>query len=401
VNTPEAVQLLSGLLRALFWLAGVPVLAGCAYLLLLTLLSGRITAPPLRDTRLRFDVFVPAHDEAAGIARTVRNLRRLDWPPGAFRVRVIADNCGDDTAARARAAGAEVLERHEPQRRGKGHALDWAFGRSVAEGWADAVVVVDADSEASPNLLRACAARLQAGACAVQVRYGVLNPQASWRTRLMAVALGAIHDLRSRARERLRLSSGIRGNGWCVATAILRGMPYQCHSLVEDVEYGIALGLAGERVRYADEAQVLGEMTSRGDTAASQRRRWEQGRRQLGALRRPLLRQAWRKLDPVCLDLCADLALPPLSQLALGLAALALAALLLGAAGLALPGAVPLLAAAAAALALYVLRGWRLSGLGPAVLLDLIRVPWFVAWKLWVLAQRSNGEWLRTGRERP
>lgn len=396
MNTPEAIQLL---LRVLFWLAATPVLAGCAYLLLLTLLSGRNAAPPLLDTELRFDVFVPAHDEGAGIARTVRNLRGLDWPPGGFRVRVIADNCTDDTAARARAAGAEVLERRDPQLRGKGHALDWAFRRSVAEGWADAVVVVDADSEVSPNLLRAFAARLQAGACAVQARYGVLNPQASWRTRLMSVALGAIHDVRSRARERLRLSCGIRGNGWCVATPTLRGMPYQCHSLVEDVEYGIALGLAGECVRYADEARVLGEMTSRGDAAASQRRRWEQGRHQLKALRRPLLRQAWRNFDPVCLDLCADLVLPPLSQLALGLVAVAVAAALLAAGGVALPGAAALLAAAAAALLLYVLRGWRLSGLGPAVLLDFVRVPWFIAWKLWVLAQHSTGEWLRTGRE--
>ena len=140
MNTPEALQLLPGLLRALFWLASVPVLAGCAYLLLLTLLSGRNTPPPLRDSELRFDVLVPAHNEGGGIARTVRNLRSLDWPPGAFRVRVIADNCSDDTAARARAAGAEVLEREDAQRRGKGHALDWAFRRSVDEGWADVVV---------------------------------------------------------------------------------------------------------------------------------------------------------------------------------------------------------------------------------------------------------------------
>ena len=39
-----------------------------------------------------------------------------------------------------------------------------ALYRALAEGWADAVVVVDADSEASANLLEACAARLAHGA---------------------------------------------------------------------------------------------------------------------------------------------------------------------------------------------------------------------------------------------
>ena len=80
---------------------------------------------------------------------------------------------------------------------------------------------------------------------------------------------------------------------------------------------------------------------------------------------------------------------------------IAIIALLLGVCGISLPGATTLLAMAGAALVLYVLRGWRLSGLGPAVLLDFMRVPWFIAWKLWVLAQHSTGEWLRTGRESP
>jgi len=56
--------------------------------------------------------------------------------------------------------------------------------------------VVDADSEVSPNLLEAFAARIEAGAGAIQADYGVLNPDASWRTRLMAIAHGAFHTLR-------------------------------------------------------------------------------------------------------------------------------------------------------------------------------------------------------------
>jgi poly-beta-1,6-N-acetyl-D-glucosamine synthase len=53
-------------------------------------------------------VLIPAHDEAAGIADTLVALGRQTRRPD--RVVVIADNCSDDTAAIARACGAEVVE---------------------------------------------------------------------------------------------------------------------------------------------------------------------------------------------------------------------------------------------------------------------------------------------------
>src|SRR6185503_643631 len=153
-------------------------------------------------------------------------------------------------------AGAYVIERNDSVRRGKGFALQYAFRASHEAAWADAVVVVDADTEVSTNLLEAFATRIEAGADAVQVRYGVLNSEASWRTQLLAVAKACFHDVRSRARERLALSCGLRGNGWCVTHCLLAEIPYEAFSLVEDVEYGITLGLAGYRVHYADEAFV-------------------------------------------------------------------------------------------------------------------------------------------------
>ena len=85
---------------ALFMLA-LPATVMSSYLLLLTLLS-RAAPPASRSSRrLRFDVIVPAHDEAAIIARVVASLRALDWPARRFRVLVVADNCTDSTAANA------------------------------------------------------------------------------------------------------------------------------------------------------------------------------------------------------------------------------------------------------------------------------------------------------------
>jgi cellulose synthase/poly-beta-1,6-N-acetylglucosamine synthase-like glycosyltransferase len=392
---------MNALLLASLAAVALPTVPACLYLVGLTVLSRRLPPAPGSGRGLRFDVIVPAHDEAPVIGRTVASLLALDWPRDQFRVVVIADNCTDTTAELARAAGATVVERQEPGRRGKGHALEFAFAASASRGWADALVVVDADTVASVNLLEAFASRLERGAEAVQAHYGVLDGQRSWRTRLLAIALGAFHVARSRGRERLRLSCGIRGNGWCVTPALLRRVPYAAFSLAEDLEYGIDLGLAGFRVHYAGEATVAGEMVAGEEAARSQRQRWEGGRLALIRSRAlPLLRGVGGRGGRVCLDLLTDLLLPPLSWIAL-----AVLMLVVLAAGGVLSGAVAatwLWAAAACALALfvYVLRGWQLSGVGPVGLLDLARAPAFVAWKmLLTLRHRRPTEWVRTRRE--
>lgn len=381
-------------------LAGVPA---AAYLLLATLLSARQRPPPRSSRRLKFDVFVPAHDELHVIQRVVQSLKRLDWPADRFRIIVIADNCTDATATLARDAGATVFERHDPVFRGKGHALAYAFERSAAEAWADAVVVIDADSQASANLLESFAARIERGAPAVQAHYGVLNPMASWRTRLMTIATAAFHIVRSRARERLGLSCGIRGNGWCVTHRLLQRVPYQAFSLAEDLEYGIEIGLAGWRVHYADEAHADADMASSVEVANTQRQRWEQGRFQLISGKTPaLLRAALAKRSAVCLDLALDLLVLPLSYVALSLIVLTVLA---AAAGWWRPVLLPWLylgMSSLAAVALYVLRGWQLSGIGARGLVDLARAPLFLVWKiLLLLKRRTTNEWIRTEREKP
>ena len=231
---------MTSILDLLLWLVSLPVLLAAGYLLAATLLSRRLEAPASNSLERRFRIIVPAHNEAAGIAETVRSLLAVDYPASRFDVLVVADNCQDDTAERARAVGAQVLERQDSEHRGKGYALHHTFERLPAD--VDAVVVVDADTLVSPNLLRAFAARRNLGADAIQADYAVRNPNASWRTRLIAIAFGSFHIVRSRARERLRLSCGLRGNGMCFSAALLAQVPHEAYSIVEDVRIRSAPG---------------------------------------------------------------------------------------------------------------------------------------------------------------
>jgi cellulose synthase/poly-beta-1,6-N-acetylglucosamine synthase-like glycosyltransferase len=380
----------------LLFVLGVPLLLAAAYLFFATLLSAKPAVPENAALTRRFRFIVPAHNESAGIAATVKSLLAVDYPAELFDVVVVADNCVDDTAAQARAAGATVLERQDAELRGKGYALHHAFSALPAD--TDAVVVIDADTLVSPNILRAFGARRDQGAHAVQADYSVRNPNASWRTRLITIAFGAFHIVRSRARERLRVSCGLRGNGMCFSKALLAEVPHNAFSIVEDVEYGLRLGEAGYRVFYADEAHVYGEMVSGASAASSQRRRWEDGRRQLvreHAAR--ILRAAFSRRKLVLLDLGLDLLIPPLSRIA--------AAAVVGSA---LAWALSLRVSAASfsfcvfAVILYVLRGWMVSGTGARGLFDLALAPVYVVWKAGLRLRRSPAStqtWVRTKRE--
>lgn len=381
----------------------IPVLSWTAYLAAMAALScGSRRTPTAAVPETRFDVIVPAHDEEPGIAATVANLLAIDYPAELRRVIVVADNCTDATAARAREAGALVFERHDPLQRGKGYALAYAFER-VLEGDAHAFVVIDADTRATANVLRAFDVRLRAGAPAVQAHYGVLNPESSWRTRLMHLGFTLFHDVRSRARERLGVSTGLRGNGMGFAKATLSQVPHDAFSVVEDVEYGVQLGLRGHRVHYAGEAHVLGEMVSSEKASRSQRRRWEGGRWLLARRHAlPLLREGLRRRSLLLLDLAADLLVPPLSYVALFTAAGVAAAAVWAWSG---HGAWwPLVSWSAAALGLgaYVARGLWLAKAGPRGILDLLWAPVYVVWKIALAVQwrgSSQREWVRTTRE--
>src|ERR1700677_3464055 len=116
---------------------------------------------------IRLAVVVPAHDEEAMIARTVASLRAAD---GGAEVFVVAHNCADATARIAAEAGARVVELNNRQLLGKGAALRHGFAAAFAGG-ANAVLVVDADTAVSANLISATRAMLEAGADATQCRY--------------------------------------------------------------------------------------------------------------------------------------------------------------------------------------------------------------------------------------
>lgn len=222
-----------------------------------------------------FAVIVPAHNEGKLIAQCVASL--IACGDAHTTVYVIAHNCSDQTAQIAAEAGAVVLPLQDDGSKGKGAALFYGFEQALQRG-AHAVMVIDADSVVSPDLLAQARHAFAAGADAVQCRYVVANAEDTDRTRLLALSFLGINVLRPRGRARLGLSCGIFGNGFALSADTLRAIPYVAHSVVEDLEYHLMLVRAGRRVQFLDTVQVFGEMPDNSAAASTQRARWEGGR---------------------------------------------------------------------------------------------------------------------------
>lgn len=339
----------------------------------------------------RFVVIVPAHDEEAGIAATVESLRAAGCTPS-----VVADNCSDATADRARAAGAEVWERHEPDRRGKGEALAWAFDR-LPEG-TGAVAVVDADCVVSPNLLEALGARLAAGARAVQASYVVANPDESTSAAARFAGFALINHVRPLGKSALGLSCGLLGSGMAFDRPLLREVPWTAFEVTEDSGYHLRLVEAGVRVEFAPEASVASAMPTTLEAAESQRERWEAGAWQLARSRVPeLVATGLRERDPNCLHAGIELLVPPQSLIMAANGAVAILATAARA-----HAARRIATAALAGQVVFVLAGLRVANAPPSVYRALATAPLLAARNAGLYTRLARGwrpsGWVRTRR---
>ena len=372
---------------------------------LLALLAAAAARPPRQPQvggppgRLRLAVLVPARDEEATIGATLASLQAVAYPHDRRELIVIADNCSDATASVAATAGVTVWPRAGGAAGGKGAALAWALARLRAGGpQADAVVIVDADCAASPNLLTAIEAHMRAGADAVQVAYGVANPGASWLAGLRYASFTLVNLVRPRGKAAVGLSCGLFGTGMAFSAALLERHPWTACSLVEDQEYHLEIVAGGERVAFAPEAWVRSPMPTSLGAARSQQLRWDAGRPDLIRRYTPrLLRLGARRRDPARLHAAIEPFVPPQSLLFVGHAV----ALLMT---LRAPRRVRRLAlAAAAAQAAFVVGGLALVGVPAAVWRALALAPALAAWKAALLARlwlgRAPIDWVRTERE--
>jgi cellulose synthase/poly-beta-1,6-N-acetylglucosamine synthase-like glycosyltransferase len=386
---------------ALCALAALPVLVLLAQVLLAH--GGRRASASAVASRSDADVavLIPAHNEAAGIEATLRCLQ--SQLRSGDRVLVVADNCSDDTAALARRAGAEVIERSHAVDRGKGFALDFGVRHLSARPPA-MVLIVDADCLLDAGALDTLAGLCSSSGRPVQALYE-MNAQAGagLRARVSAFAWRVRNRVRPLGWWVVGAPCQLMGTGMMFPWALLRDAPLASGHIAEDVQLGADLALRGKPPLFAPQARVTSTFPEGDAAAASQRRRWEHGNLALMFAHGPhLIVAGVRRADARLLAMAADLMVPPLAllvQLQLGLALLGALAWWLGA------GALPLVitGGALALLVLSILAAWRLAGRDIIALSELLltapayalrKLPMYAAF-LW----KRQSTWVRAKRE--
>jgi cellulose synthase/poly-beta-1,6-N-acetylglucosamine synthase-like glycosyltransferase len=358
------------------------------------------TAPLSRGPGSRVAILVPARNESAGISSTLENIKAQLRPDDVLLV--VADNCTDDTAQVARAAGATVIERQDKVRIGKGYALDFGL-RFLEQDPPAVIIVVDADCQLSPGTIEQLAATATATQRPVQALYLMtaaegarINQQVAefaWRVKNWVRPLG-LHNF--------GFPCQLMGTGMAFPWQVIQVANLANGSIVEDLKLGLDLTEAGYPPLFCPSARVLSQFASTSKGQDTQRQRWEHGHIATIMRQAPrLFLKALAKGNLNLLALTLDLAVPPLSLLAI---LLILSFIVTAPAALLGFGMTALVVSAAsvAAFALTVGIAWRSYGRDVLPSSAVAAVPLYVLRKFGLyrkaLAGNETKSWIGTDR---
>jgi cellulose synthase/poly-beta-1,6-N-acetylglucosamine synthase-like glycosyltransferase len=345
-------------------------------------------------------VLIPAHDEAAVLGATLETLMPT-LPPGT-RVLVVADNCHDATAEIARRHGAETIERQDTAKRGKGYALDFGI-RHLAANPPDAVVFLDADCRVAQDTVRL----LGAAAVATQRPVQGLNlcdpdPRGGAFQWMSGLAFRFKNLVRTVGLMRLAGLCHLTGTGMALPWPLVQRAQLADGNVVEDMQLGISLTLAGHRPLFLPAARVDSPLPQERSAARTQRTRWEHGH--LATIARQSPRLFWLSIQHCRLELlwlALDLAIPPLSLLTstliLAITAAAAWALLTGS-----TTPLVLLLFSGTLMGGAILAGWTAYCREQIPLRRLLAIPFYIAAKLPIYLAfftKREHRWIRTQRD--
>jgi cellulose synthase/poly-beta-1,6-N-acetylglucosamine synthase-like glycosyltransferase len=245
--------------------------------------GGGHTDPAPGSTHLPFvTVQLPIYNEAAVAPRLIEAVCRLDWPRDRIEIQVLDDST-DEThalveagAARLRAEGNEIRVLHRDRRDGyKAGAL--ASGLAAARG--DLIAVFDADFVPGPGFLRETVpAFADPSLGMVQARWGHLNREHSWLTRVQALFLDGHFLIEHAARHASGRFFNFNGTaGVWRRDCIEEAGGWQHDTLTEDLDLSYRAQLAGWRFAFLPATVAPAELPIEISAFRGQQHRWAKG----------------------------------------------------------------------------------------------------------------------------
>ena len=235
-------------------------------------------------------VLIPAYNEEAVIATSVRAALKSDYPR--FEVLVLDDGSTDDTEAAANEAAAgdrRLRVLRDPVNRGKAEQLNVGFARARH----GLVMVTDADTHMHPRAIRYLVARIESSPVLAAVAGG---PQVTNRDGLLcamqvlesAAIIGLVRRTQSLT-GRVGIVAGVLGLFRRDRVMAVGG--YDGRMATEDIDLTWRLLMAGWQTAYEPRAVVGMQVPSSLPALWAQRKRWARGQ---GEVLRAHLREVCR-----------------------------------------------------------------------------------------------------------
>ncbi len=282
--------------NVLLILIGIPFILQFLYMFLFWLPKKVF---PKSDVKKRICVVIPAHNEEDVIGTTVRRLfEQQQYPRELFDVYVIAHNCTDRTAERARNAGATVfvLDDPDPKRHIVSYALKYGYEQILATGIEyDFSIRLDADNHVNDEFFSLMNDAFCAGVQIARPYESALNMTQNQFTRACGLYYTFDSRFSSRVRERLHMDAHVNGPGSMTDMAIIKKIGgYDTVSIVEDTEFNIKRMLEGVRCHFVEDAVVYEDLPSSFRDTKNRNKRIAAGNARLLARYTP--RMCWNSL---------------------------------------------------------------------------------------------------------
>ncbi len=216
----------------------------------------------------RIAYLIPAHNEEDVIYDTVKSLiDKQNYPRGLYDVYVVANNCTDNTARLAEAAGAIVLVHDDPDPTHRmalyplKYGVDYIINR--CEKQYDMVVHLDADNHINDDFSLYMNDAFQSGVDLARPYEGAINASQNFFTKACTIFYMFDSRYGSRMRERLHLAAHVNGSGAMMSVRMLKATGgYDSVTISDDTEYWFNRLEDGYKGHFVEEAVVYEDMPS-------------------------------------------------------------------------------------------------------------------------------------------
>ncbi len=217
-----------------------------------------VARPAMRAKKLhKYAFLIAARNESRVIGNLIDSVKKQNYPASLIDIFVVADNCTDNTAAVARAAGATVFERFNMRQIGKGYALSFAFDNILSrdECRYDGFFVFDADNLLDENYVAEMNRVFDNGYRVVTSYRNSKNYGSNWISAGYALWFLREAEYLNNPRMLLGTSCAISGTGFLIHQDIIRqNGGWKHHLLTEDIEFSIDSVIHGEVIGYCGRA---------------------------------------------------------------------------------------------------------------------------------------------------